>query len=1001
MRNKLSSLATLLLPTAALAANGWTLDRASGAAVMDEISTLTFTVGNSAASTDRLDRVQFQLNQQAYDIEGGVAPPGWVVQTIDKKDKKVTFVASGSCPKGLAAGATASFGLRVVGVAAGGDVTNQSFLFGNGKTEAESTCNSGSFPDPTGSYSWTRAGLGAGLSTNPRTVGPGGTLTVTLTVTNRSTNTQSNISAPVPQPSLAVFTRVGTLPPNLTLAPGETGTFNWTFTADSDGVATFAASAANTGANSVSSAQVQSLTVSVGSFTGAMSLSPTGAIAGDQLAVSLTVSNNDSVTLTNVQPNAPAVSGTASVTLLSGPSPASQASLSAGSSVRFDWTYRIEASSAVGSTFQFDGQSTALKGGLPTSSVPVASALGYVVTHTIASNPVSVMSGSGTRTIAYTVRNGGSQNITQVGILATGSPFNSPSNSGDTSGWTVGSANNPTRYTFTAPSAASELLPGQSKTFTMSYGIGTVSQTTSYSHRAILTQKDNTTARVETAVTVFINRTVPEIIDLVALSGPQRNRLIWTNPSDHDGVLVLRSTSGAPDTAPTSGTQYGAGATLGNATVAYVDGASFSSSFSDNNLTDGLRYYYKVYNHDPYWIYSSGNVPSSLGIFSEPASRALRSPLWCYNTGWSSNVQPVAEAGVGVFSAGNFKAVTSNLTSTNPDLDGSERWRPVRVTGAVQSRSPVVPLAGRSGKYILVGDQTAKGYVISAQTGAVVWSAGPFVSSGGIQAAPAVQLNQYANAGFQSAWPGVDLIFFATRRSSNPTQNEVRARKSSDGSEAWSYAPGNLDIISGGMFVDYTNNRLWVASRSNGGTQASLRVLSTLNGSLVTSFNLGDIDHAINLEAFSKVVLVTTNAGTVYAYDPSTITQVWTHSLGGSTTTAVAPITNGFIASMAGGTVQRYAVDPTTKAVSSVWASPPSFTAPSGARVEYTSQKIYAGDQSGVLHQLNALTGADENPLRVSNGAALATPAIDLSTTPKRLTINSEDGRLCAFDVPF
>ncbi|MBI3182899.1 MAG: hypothetical protein HYZ28_12245 [Myxococcales bacterium] len=1016
--------AALLLPAVALAANSWTINRSSGVAVMGEISTLTFTIANGASSTNSLNKITLKFpfaggSANDYDIEGGVAPPGWVVQAMDMLNRSITFVPAGGCPAvGLSPGQSDLFGVRVVATPATKDVAGEDLDdSGTGKTEAYDGCANPSvtFPHWTGASSWTRVGLSAQLNVSPRVLSQGGSVTVTMTVTNRASQTKTSItpyqpstSPPAAQGGATFGLTAGPTPASIaSLAQNASAQISWRYVANSDGVSTFSTSAFTTGANAVTSNLAQSQTVSVGDFTGAMSLTPPGVTDGAQVTVSLMVSNNGTSPLTNVVPNPLSISGTATRTLVSGPEPANVATLSAGSAARFYWVYRINGTP--GQTYQFSGQATAVKEGMPVASVPVASALGYVVTHTIRANPSSVISGAGVKTIQYTVFNGGGQNIKELGIIDPGAPFGSATNSVDTSGWTVdASKQSPKTFTFTAPNAAAELAPGQSKTFTMQYTIGTVTQTTTYTHRAILTLADGTTVRVEDQVTVFISRTVPDIIDLIALSGPGRNRLIWTNPGDHDGVLVLRSTTGAPSTPPASGTRYTVGDVIGNASVAYVDTLSFSSSFSDTGLTDGQRYYYKVYNHDEFWIYSSGNVPSTQGIFSEPTSRAARTPLWCYNTGFSSSVQPVTETGVGVYSAGNLKAVTSNLTSTDPTLDGSERWRPVRVTGAVQSRSPVVPLAGRSGKWILVGDQSANGYVISATSGAVAWRAGPFVLDGGIQAPPMVQLYQYGNAAFQAAFPGKDLVLFATRRTANRTQNEVRARYSNDGTQAWTFAPGNLDMISGGMLVDYQNNRLWVASRSNGGTQPSLWVVNTLNGGLVTSFNLGDIDHSVNMA--NQVVIVTTNSGLIYAYDPSTLAQVWSYQLlkadgvtPDATTTYVAPIANGFIASQSSGVVQRYSVDPTTKAVTPfwAWASLPAMTSPAGIRIDYTSQKIYVGDRDGVIHQLSTYTGADENPLTLISGFALGPPAIEAGTSPKRLHVNSEDGRLCAVAVPF
>src|SRR5262249_57599734 len=117
---------------------------------------------------------------------------------------------------------------------------------------------------------------------------------------------------------------------------------------------------------------------------------------------------------------------------------------------------------------------------------------------------------------------------------------------------------------------------------------------------------------------------------LAGVGGHNRKRLLWNNPGVHDGVLVLRSTAGVPNTVPTNGVNYAVGAVLGNATVLYNDSQSFAPRITDQGLTNGTRYYYRVFNHDKYFVYSAGNVPSSSGVFSEPTSRVSPAPSYCY-----------------------------------------------------------------------------------------------------------------------------------------------------------------------------------------------------------------------------------------------------------------------------------------------------------------------------------------------------------------------------------
>ncbi|HEX8820697.1 MAG TPA: PQQ-binding-like beta-propeller repeat protein [Archangium sp.] len=1021
MNARLLALLTLLLPAAALAQNAWTVTPVEGSAVMGEISSLLFEVRNASTSTRPLNEISLSVDTASYDIDGGDAPLGWTVSTIDRKERRITYTANGACGAGsvgLAPGATARFTLRVVGVPANADVTD-ALVGGNSPTKASmarDTCSGTTFTgDPTLAR-WKRVGLSASFTVLPRTLQVGGNVSVQLVVVNRSLVTQGGItlSGPVVVGG-ATFNRTvqAFSPASLSLAPGASGAFTGKLQATGEGTSVFRATAGN---GTVSTALTSSLLVNVSSFPALIEALPASIATGDTVTVRLVVSNPSKTAYRDIVPQAPTFVGTATPTLLSGPTPTVMASLSPGAAISFYWTYRMDG--AVGTTFQFSSQANATRDGVPISTSPVSSAQGRIVEHRLTIEPASVISGATNRTLRYTLYNGGTVEIRTVKLLPldptfftlSGTPF-----AKDTSGWNTSSNKG---YIWTAPNGAPGLTPGSQKTFSLDYAaFGSVSTDTAFSHQLELTQVSGSTTntlRVDAPVTIFVNRVLPEVESLVALAGPARNTLMWTNPSDHDGVLVLRAVGAAPNTPPEPGRRYAAGEALGNATVVYSDELSVASAYSDTGLTNGTAYVYRVYNHDALYRYSPGNAPQSLGLKSIPTGRGSGEPLWCYSVGFSSLQQPITELGVGIFSANTSGRVTASLTNTStPVFDGNERWRPVQLQGAVQSRFPIVPLHGLPGQYILTGDQAGFTYAIRTDSGEVLWRG---ASLGTIQAFPVVQLHDFANAAYKAASPGRDLAFFATRLSTG-TDNKVVALNAATGVPVWTYAPGDLGMVSGGMLVDYTYNRLYVGARSNGGSLASLRVLDSLTGAELARLSLGDIDFGIVRYGSLPLALVTSSDGTVYGLDMAAMTVAWSAAVAARPSASVPafsqfarPVTNGFVVSILGasdaeGRVERWSVTTTTTTTGTtttakmLWSTP--IPSPSGTFSGTIGgvQRLYVGGKDEKVHELDFASGVDGKQISLPGALAVGTPTVD--STVSRLHVGTQDGRICAFPVPF
>lgn len=484
-----------------------------------------------------------------------------------------------------------------------------------------------------------------------------------------------------------------------------------------------------------------------------------------------------------------------------------------------------------------------------------------------------------------------------------------------------------------------------------------------------------------------------EAEDVTALSRNGSVRLTWTNPAAHAGILVVRSTAGAPNFTPTSFATYTAGQTVGNGTVAFFDTAS-ATTFTDSGLTNGTRYYYRFYKRSSLGTYAAGNVPVNGGLSIKPTALGTSDERWCYATGLPIMTQPVIDPGAGVLAFNNGGKLASVATNvSNAALDGLERFRPLALAGAVTGRLSSVPLEGRVGRFGLVGDQTGKAYAVNLGTGATVWTGfGGLPIGDAIVGTPGVQLNAYANAAFKAANPSRDLIFIATRNLLGLV-NRVVALSSVDGAQVWSYAPLNLDIVNGGMLVDYTNNRLWVVARSGSGTVPSVRVLNSLTGAQVAALSLGDIDTGVVKDFLSNQAYVVNNSGTAYGIDLASMSVVWNASVG-ATSSYLYPLGNGFIASVSSGTVQRWSVSGAV--ATQTWST--SVPGPSGITLDFDTMMLYVGASDGSLRKLSAVTGVLQTSRTISSDA-VGMPTID--TTAARLVVGTLTGDLCAYGLPF
>lgn len=158
-----------------------------------------------------------------------------------------------------------------------------------------------------------------------------------------------------------------------------------------------------------------------------------------------------------------------------------------------------------------------------------------------------------------------------------------------------------------------------------------------------------------------------------AVSGSQIN-LGWSKDAQNHNVMIVRSTTNT-FTAPTQGTAYSVGATIGSGTVIYN---SDGTAFSDTGLACNTTYYYAFYSENNSY-YSTAVTAYALTLSSVPSITTQPSSASSCTTGTATFTVAASGSGLsyqwqeftsawntisngGVYSGAN----TNSLTITNP-----------------------------------------------------------------------------------------------------------------------------------------------------------------------------------------------------------------------------------------------------------------------------------------------------------------------------------------------
>ncbi len=282
---------------------------------------------------------------------------------------------------------------------------------------------------------------------------------------------------------------------------------------------------------------------------------------------------------------------------------------------------------------------------------------------------------------------------------------------------------------------------------------------------------------------------------LTVTSRSGQNVLQWINPPGF-GTVRIRYKSGPTCASPTD--PLSGGTFLADDTGLPTE----ARRFPHTGVTDGTEYCYGLF------------VDTGGGTWSGVQTSSGRPPLpgpvqWAFNSGLFSTTPPTV-GGAGVIATNNDSAVHAMSRGTAGG-EWPSGWRPVKLGGIVQGRSPVVPVTVNGvNPVVFLGAQDGKIYAVDGTKGAAgspPW-AGPVSIAGMVQAAPAGIFIALGST------PGFDYLLVGTR--DDGADNAFVVLDPVTGSELGRYGPAvdpdRIGIVSGAASVDYATNRVYFTS---------------------------------------------------------------------------------------------------------------------------------------------------------------------------------------------
>lgn len=651
------------------------LNKDPGIVMGDSSATVSMTLANvSAPGGDTIAWFRLYVDANNYYISNSnTAPAGWSITEIKNAgvgQSYATYMALAGSE--LALGDSVSIDLVVTGAndgpfpSASANVTDS---LESAAVQVNSNPNSDFF---TGAIpNWTRFGLKATLQAYPSTLAVDDLISVDMVVTNRTLASQAAVTSgtlTVSGSGSAAYVS-GPVPAQATILPGAQQSFAYTYSASSPGNVIFSGAASNGTPTTVSSPQLVTNGVEIGIFTAVAGMSPSYVISGQQVTVSLSLTNNGPDVITGITPYI-VPSGSATVTNVSGPTPVAIGGLPKGKSksATVQWVYVVTGN--VGDTYSFDvwgEDSTSLVSNVATTQV------GRIFSYAAAVAPDAVTSGANNVTLTFSASNSGGDDVRQVAIYTpAGWTYQGAT---PPAGWSVSTKGNPVIVTF---GTTTDYLPsGATELFSLTFSsVPVVTNSTAYNFLVGFWNMSTKltgapTGSVETEVTVLPYQVV--LTAIVPASFP--------TPPVADGIQYYDLTATVTDgTGPISGANVQFTTTVG--------GLGAASAISDttgqalNTLTGPLSVTPVVatvtadylgasdiltLNFDPYTGLALDYIPGSLSPVTTTQGDTVSFSLQVINSDPASVTLSTATAfSFSDTSFGGVSTYTSNLAASAP-----------------------------------------------------------------------------------------------------------------------------------------------------------------------------------------------------------------------------------------------------------------------------------------------------------------------------------------------